>query len=1001
MPGTIIKVSPANKKYVYINAASNSWVIGGIKGVGNPVTPFGASPSFRGTILDTTPAALMTSSIQSKNYTAISWVGCAFHNQTCLAPMTGAKQSFVWSGFYLGSGTPQSSVTLMNSSNINTSKVIVWDIALANGETPLYSSDTYITNTVAPHNVLTWTPLIGTNPDDRNTLHVFTMLINDDLTIASDGINIDSWVQLYQNGIKLTRANSITGTNLRTVYNAAGGLKFMYNNLFTQVSNSSDLTALFSGASTAGGTPAVNAYAVSTGTQWSFAENDVRIRNSLYLSSDVFTIMSDLGTKWGIVPPLYASSSPTDLFAINIGGSWTGTFNLSRVGFFSNIDNAVDGSNNLDLARNTHNNNMLGFDDYIAWGNTLTTTAINSSTRGTWWITSNNSLTIQNNWTYVGTLGTSGIPCGAFIRLSMLFTGFSTEANKLRIRLILTHNSVSTLYGLGFSYNGTVYNTADDAFLSATDGSILAYKSIFRLVRSNANSWVNHDLAASNKWAWNNPYTIEMDSMSPAITLGAAKSFATDNSLALANFTNAFKTAYLPANTTCDMKRFYYASCGVNIPSWEGMWAATLPATSPTTLTNYSNIYSSIDTFTLDARNCPLGNDSGTNVSDSLVRYMWYFPTAVNVNKLMFYSGTPGWQSEWIKFEIVASIDGTNFVRLPTEWSSSTQETFDIKYNKKSKGNYDTFAFADTLLAANSSSNTNITQGKFLLNTTNTRAISWYVSFINDKKYNYYGFGNVGTDTPYYNLVSASSDVTTRTYSRRPFSSSIAGTLHQTTSLASNTIGYAVTNNTNLMANTGNLPWLVPSSGNAQGYATAIIPIVSGSGTSYSTFTKYKYWRLRPTSAFLGATGTAKVYFWKLGLYRNSADATADIYGLSSNNYFQQYANTVSFYNGSAYTQVNNGTAQHRAICVNLGTWDQTSAQTIATIGGSTALGTNANVISFIAEAHAFCIKLDVTMDIERTSNLYDSTHGSFNISNNPVIRFPNYMRFDASMGGV
>ena len=994
LPGTIIKVSPANKKYVYINAASNSWVIGGIKGVGNPATPFGASPAFRGTILDTTPADLMTRSIQSKNYTAISWVGCAFHNQTCLAPITNAKQSFVWSGFYLGSGTAQSSVTLMNSSNINTSKVIVWDIALANGETPSYSSATYITNNAGPHNVLTWTPLVGTNPDDRNTLHVFTLLINDDVTIASNGSNIDDWVQLYQNGIKLTRANTTIATNLRTTYSASVGLKFMYNSLFTQVTNSSDLSALFNGASTAGGTPAVNAYAVSTGTQWSFAENDVRIKNTSYVSSDVFTIMSDLGTKWGIVPPLYASSSGTDLFVINIGGAWTGTFNLSRVGFFSNIDNAVDGSNNLDLARDiiSSSNNLLGFDNSIAWGSTSSSSPINSTTRGTWNISTPSTLNIQNNWNFVEK---SGIPCGAFIRLSMLFTGSRTEADKLRIRLILTHNGVSTLYGLGFSHNGTVYNTADQAFLSATDGSILAYKSIFRLVRSKSSNWADHDLAQSDKWEWSNPYTIVMDSMSPAITLGAAKSFAIDNNSSLSNFTNAFKNAYLPANNTCDMKRFYYSSCGANIPSWEGMWNSISPSLTPTVTTTYNNIYSSIDTFTLDSRNCPLGNDSGTNVSDSLVRYMWYFPTAVNINKLMFYSGTPGWQSEWIKFEIVASIDGINFVRLPTEWSSKVEETFDIKYNKKSKGNYDTFTFADTLTAANSSSNTNITEGKFLLTTTNTRAISWYVSFINDKKYNYYGFGNVGTDTPYYNLVSASSDVTTRTYSRRPFSSSISGTLHQTTSLASNTVGYAVTNNTNLMANTGNLPWLVPSSGTAQGYATAIIPIVSVGGTAYGTFTKYKYWRLRPTSAFLGSTGTAKVYFWKLGLYRNSADATADIYGLSSNNYFQQYANTVSFYNGSVYTAVNNATAQHRAICVNLGTWDQTSAQTIAAIGGTTALGTNANVISFTAESHAFCIKLDVTMDIEKDNALYNS-----NSANNPVIRFPSYMRFDASMGG-
>jgi hypothetical protein len=589
-----------------------------------------------------------------------------------------------------------------------------------------------------------------------------------------------------------------------------------------------------------------------------------------------------------------------------------------------------------------------------------------------------------------------------------------SEAIKLRIRLILRHNGVDSLYGLGFSYNNIVYNTADDAFLD-TYGSILAYKSIFRLVKSNASTWSEHDtLLGGAKWAWSNPYTIEMDSKSPSITLGEAKNFASGaNLVSLSSFSDGFKNTYLP--TTYEMKRFYYSSSGVSIPSWNGMWiyntnnnASVSPAATATTTSISYNI-SNIEAFTLDSVNCPLGSDSGTNVSDSLVRYIWYFSSSVCLNKLMFYSGTPGWQSEWIKFEIVASTNGVDYVRLPTEWSVSginkVEDTFHIKYNRKSKGNYDTFVFADTLTAANSTLNTNITQDKFLLSKTNTRPIAWYVSFINDKKYNYYGFGNVGTDTPYYNLVGDSGNVTTRTYSRRPFSSSIAGTAHQRTSLSDNAstmVGYAVTNNTNLMANTGNLPWLF--SGTAQGYATAIIPIVSSGGATPSA--KYKYWRLRATSGFIGATGGAKAYFWKLGLYKNFDDANADTTGLSSNNYFQQFANIVNN-DGTVVSTTQSATtlARHKAICVNLGTWDQkytnNSIDNIGGISGIDALKTNANFVSFSLESSYFLVTLDVSPDIESGTISTLQSDGTIGAGQVPVIRFPRYMRFDnITMGG-
>jgi len=448
------------------------------------------------------------------------------------------------------------------------------------------------------------------------------------------------------------------------------------------------------------------------------------------------------------------------------------------------------------------------------------------------------------------------------------------------------------------------------------------------------------------------------------------------------DFTNAFKTKYMPV---CAMKAWDFATS----VSWNALWNTN----SSLVLNIADQTSTNVATTAYLANNfvTPLGNSSTNSNEGALARYKWYFSSAKIIKSILIYGATPGWVSEWIKFEIVASKDGINFVRLQTSWESSTEDTFHIKYDRKdSTGKY-TFRFGETLdEVATLSSSGNISSGKYNLNQSSTIPIYGFINIVNDVEYNYYGFGNVGSDTPYSS--SSRGNTTTRTYARNPYSYYIPATDHKWNYSSSNRID-AITDSTSTFR--AKMPWLVN-----QGYGNFLLPQIAIITPSTAP-TSYKYWRLRATSAFLGATGTAKVYFWKLGLYRNSADATADTYGLSSNNYFQQYANTVSFYNGSSYTPVNNSTVQHKAICVNLGTWDQTSAQTIAAIGGTTALGTNANVISFTAEAHAFSIKLDVTMDIEKDSILYNSADASFNISNNPVIRFPSYMRFDSTMGGV
>jgi hypothetical protein len=150
-------------------------------------------------------------------------------------------------------------------------------------------------------NVLIWAPLPGTNPNDRTTMHIFTLRINNTVGKITES-NANNWVQLYQNGLPLTRVNVISSTQGDSTLSttSAGGTTIVNNVLFSQYDNVS-----WPAGSKSGGAPIANSTASIGISNWSFAENNVDYKSSgAHSDSDILNIATTLCTKWGILPPL-------------------------------------------------------------------------------------------------------------------------------------------------------------------------------------------------------------------------------------------------------------------------------------------------------------------------------------------------------------------------------------------------------------------------------------------------------------------------------------------------------------------------------------------------------------------------------------------------------------------------------------------------------------------------------------------------------------------------
>jgi hypothetical protein len=468
----------------------------------------------------------------------------------------------------------------------------------------------------------------------------------------------------------------------------------------------------------------------------------------------------------------------------------------------------------------------------------------------------------------------------------------------------------------------------------------------------------------------------------------AAKTFAVSSSNTIVTNASAtfiaFKNAYMPANNTCDMKRFAWRHIGTPIPTWSSLYNNSSQVSYL-----YQNIYTNLVGNPPEyggGTNAPMGNVGylGQPENTNLFRYMWKFTSETLVTTLMFYTSTPGWQSEYVNFEIVASNNGTDFVRLPTEWRVSgidtIEDTFHLKYDRYSKGGKRTFLFAEDLTPVmNNTSSTNISTGKYLINIgPGIKPIVGMIKFVNTVAYQYYGFGNVGSDTPYSGSDWSATATKTRTYARVPYSDYSLNdhTTNPQWLITNGSIYQAVMKDTTMRVA---MPWL-----SNQGFGNYFFPVPSTVTADPSRDPiRYKYWRIRATSAFLGACGAAtKAYFWKLGLYRNATVAAADTYGLSSNNYLQQFANVLGISTNGTAPTTQSGTKRN-AMFVSKGDWTQVwgNATQFALVDGTTALQTNAVDVTFNAELACIQFTLDVVGEIG-------------------AIRFPDNMYYDANVRG-
>ena len=968
LPAIKIKHSVTSKKYLVIDPTGKTWTIGGIASgaVASPYTTTAAS--FGGTAVAgaSTPATLMTSAIGTIRYTTVSWVGCAFHHQTSFAAQSALGQTFPWVGFYLGSGIAQSGL-MGNTTNlgVGTNKVIVWDIGAASG-VAWSSAAGLITNGVlnssTAHNVLMWTPLAGTDPADRETMHVFTLSIDNQAAAVTSNATADAWVRLYQNGVKLALANSISaGTIVPTGTVGVKNILFSSGNVAkTEI---------------VGGAPVANAYAsVGSTTKWAFAENDVQVKNGAYADSDVAAIGQSLCGKWGILPALAPNGQELAKVVFNSDNGIT----ISRIGFFFTASDALAGTN--DIA-----DGKLGFTfSGATWSGSAAQRT--GSTRGAMAIDGSgleHDVKLDDYSSAGVTVGATLPGTGPFVRILLsvgALAGGLSSYSQVRMSMKMNSAAGGKWYGLAFSYNGGTYLTNADACIDAS--GTLANKGVFRLIELVGMPTGGDPSTPAGNWSSANVYNASMDT-TVAVDVSAVAAMTQSNTNVFSN--DALAALYPAASQVEGVKVFggfagSYQSLnsgqnvGRSIPAWTtGMvpcqevgksGGASVPATK------------SAQPYWLKWGE---GSAAVTSENTSLFRALMTFGAKKVVKRLVIYASTPGLHTPWPKFEIVASTDGTNFVRLPTTWydtgtsANVTEDTFHLDHRRRRKNN-SPFSYAAALgkeTSAAVSGALEFPATNYFAYTVTTPVSSvptflWIIDIANTDEYLHYGIGSVGTDM-FHNAVGGAADAA-RTYARYPLGASHYAAASYT--LNSNPNAYlavpwapAVTtvsagankiNSTNL----ANL--------NSHENVRVLLPQVSSDSAVPQTF--YKYWRLRATSAFLGACGsTTKAYFWKLGFYRDAATANADTNGISSNSYMQQWANALYNNSGSAVAA---GTTSREKMFVSTLAWDTTQGSA----GDATA-------VAFTAESSYLTFKLDVAGKIG-------------------AIRFPDYMYCDVNVRG-
>ena len=375
------------------------------------------------------------------------------------------------------------------------------------------------------------------------------------------------------------------------------------------------------------------------------------------------------------------------------------------------------------------------------------------------------------------------------------------------------------------------------------------------------------------------------------------RSFVMSNTAAWAAFSSSFLAAYyknMPAKAT------FRRSSGFQLDRGIQAWADAMKE----------------DVTAYDASSTPYVTNSTTGpwwfdgVTDFRYfrRVWWEFDSPRVVTSIIVYGNQIGQMTPYVQDEIVGSNDGVNFVRIQTQWSQTgaapgsdtVEDTFHVKYDRRKKGGEyavwlpgragpefrsvmstkTTSAVVDPGLVCGSSVGFGGTVVEIVL--------------VNATAYKYYGIGTVRPGVPYSSYSYPRTDTTTREYASYNFGSSIFSSAFKANGREWGGLNYSqgyhqIVPATDFIGDV--FPWTVHS-----GFGTGAmfaIPQVSASPGVPAPVT-YKHWRIRPSSSMWAwHYNSYPIVIWKFGLFRNTATATEDTYGLSPNNYLRQSANKL------------------------------------------------------------------------------------------------------------
>lgn len=456
----------------------------------------------------------------------------------------------------------------------------------------------------------------------------------------------------------------------------------------------------------------------------------------------------------------------------------------------------------------------------------------------------------------------------------------------------------------------------------------------------------------------------------------AFRAFASANTAPWRAFSSAFLAAYYKNMDGGVKFNAYYSEIhrmGGRMPKWAStMTRPTMTSdASSTPYATMSNLHAWWSGFSNDIRY-------------GMRRMWWEFATPRVVTSIIMYGNVFGRATANIKDEVIASNDGINFVRIPTQWNNAgTEDTFHLRFDRRKKGGDYSFWLPATnrSLVSTQGLGTAPEPGKVCGASVGFGGATVEIELANMTAYKYYGIGSVGCGasmpigSPYIGVYGR------HVNARIPYGGTVSipsppddGTWFPLLSYPADYFGESY-------------PWtrLGAGAGGIAGISSELamfaIPQVQATSGVPAPVT-YKHWRIRAASSFWAACGpAAAIYLWKLGLYRDSATALADTFGVGSDNYVQQDSNELNV----TGVVVPEGTESRDRIFRSILEWTDVTMLDYGNYLGHLYSLPSSKVyglcVNLTSDAVYACVSLDV--------------HGAIG-----AIRFPNNMYFDANVRG-